>query len=146
MTAGRDSGIALLAGAGAGLVALGVGGRVAMAALVLAAGGRPDVTLGGSLEVLAVGTGYGAAGGLLALGLRRPLTAPRMLGRGGALGLGLLAIAWLTSRVGRSAASGLAATRPLAIALAVICFVGYGLLVEGFLHRWVDRGPRGRPR
>lgn len=74
-TAMRVIGFALLAGAVAGLGALGLGGRLAMAALVLAGGSRPEITLGGTLEVLVVGADYGAAGGLLALGMRRALGA-----------------------------------------------------------------------
>lgn len=110
-----------------------------MALLVGARGDRPSVTLGGSLEVVAVGAGYGLLGGLLAVGIdtvlrRRPTWLQHCL-----LALGLLAIAWFTSRAGRSAATGLGTQRWLAVGLAVTCFVGYGLLLRGLLRRW---GPR----
>jgi hypothetical protein len=134
----RIIGFALLFGAAAGLVALGLGGRLAMAALVLAGGGRPEITLGGTLEVLAVGTGYGAAGGLLALGMHRAFGTRVRPWHSGALGLSLLLLAWLTSRAGRGAAAGLTAPPLLGVALAVGCFVGYGFLVQVLLSRWLD--------
>lgn len=137
----RSIATALAAGALAGLLALGLGGRLAMAVLVVVRDARPAVSLGGSLEVFAVGTGYGAVGGLLALGVRRVL-GPRT-GRWHRIGLGLalLVAAWLTSSTGRGAAAGLEAQGTLAVALAValavLCFGGFGLLLHGLLARWL---------
>jgi hypothetical protein len=132
--------LALAAGALAGALVLGVGGRLLMAGLVLFAKGQPSVTPGGSLQVVSVGTGYGAAGGLLLLllrwvgaGWRRPA--------GALLGLLLLAVAWLTSPVGRGAAAG---RRPMVLGLAVPAFVIWGLLAAALLARWQSR--RGVPR
>ena len=114
-----------------------------MAALVVLRGDRPDVTLGGSLEVIAIGAGYGVAGGLLALGAGRVLRLRPTLARDCLLAMGLLGVAWLTSRVGRSAAAGLSHQRWAAVVLAVICFLGYGLLLHRLLGRRADRGGDG---
>ncbi|MGH7631981.1 MAG: hypothetical protein ACREOF_21815 [Gemmatimonadales bacterium] len=133
----RSIATALAAGALAGLLALGLGGRLAMAVLVVARDARPAVSLGGSLEVLAVGTGYGAVGGLVALGAGRVLGPRTGRWHGIGLGLALLVAAWLTSSTGRSAAAGLEAQGTLAVALAVLCFGGFGLLLHGLLARWL---------
>ncbi len=133
----RSIAIALATGGIAGLVVLGLGGRLAMAALVVARDARPAVTLGGSLEVLAVGTGYGAVGGLLALGARRMLGPRTGRWQGVGLGLALLVAAWMTSSAGRGAAAGLAAQRTLAVGLAVLCFGGFGLLLDALLASWL---------
>jgi hypothetical protein len=132
--------LALAAGALAGALVLGVGGRLLMAALVLLVGGQPSFTAGGSLTVVAVGTGYGAVGGLLVLLLLRRRPGGRLLA-GVLLGLLLLGVAWLTSPVGRRAAAGRLA---LILALAVPTFVVWGLLATVLLARWHAR--RGASR
>ena len=129
--------LTLLASGIAGLLMLGIGGRIAMAALVAARGGRPGVTLGGSLEVIAVGGSYGFLGGVLALAADwvfgvRPTRLNHCL-----LALALLAIGWLTSRAGRSAAAGLEAQSWLAVVLAVGCFLAYGLLLHKLSRCWL---------
>jgi hypothetical protein len=132
--------LALAAGALAGALVLGVGGRLLMAALVILAGGRPSFTAGGSLTVVAVGTGYGAVGGLLVLLLLRRRTGARPLA-GALLGLLLLGVAWVTSPIGRRAAAG---RLPLVLGLAVPAFVVWGLLATALLARWHPR--RGASR
>ena len=124
--------LAFAAGALAGALVLGMGGRLLMAALVLQAGGQPSFTAGGSLAVVAVGTGYGAVGGLLLLLFlrRRPGAGLRAEAL---LGLLLLGVAWVTSPVGRRAAAGRLA---LVLGLAVPAFVIWGLLATVLLARW----------
>ena len=91
---------AIVAGTVAGAVVLGVGGRLAMAALAIAGGDGPRFSWGGSLEVLLVGTFYGAIGGVLLAASQRIW--PRVgRWRGAGLGAALLGIAWATSTVGR---------------------------------------------
>ena len=50
---------------------LGAGGRLAMAALAIANRKRPEFSWGGSLDVVILGTFYGAVGGVLLALLRR---------------------------------------------------------------------------
>ena len=129
----------LVAGGTAGLIALGVGGRLAMAALMLARGERPDFTLGGTLNVVAVGGGWGLLGGALALGLDRVVQRGPGLLHHSLLALGLLVVSVLTTRAGRSALEDLGRLIWLAAALAVACFLGYGLLLHQLLrHRRPD--------
>lgn len=109
-----------------------------MAALVLLGGKRPSFSIGGSAEVVLLGTGYGAVGGLLLLPLRR------VLGRiglpaGALAGVLLFALAWVSSPVGRSAAAGLGENRPLALGLAALAFLLYGLATNRLLARWLLR-------
>jgi hypothetical protein len=128
----RTAPLALAAGALAGALVLGVGGRLLMAIVALLAGGQPSFSLGGSLEVLVVGTGYGVVGGLLL-----PLL-PRTAGAGrwpapALLGVLLFAVAWLTSSVGRGAATG---RLPLIVLLALPAFVLWGFLATALYARW----------
>jgi hypothetical protein len=128
----------LLGGGVAGLVALGIGGRLAMAALMLARGERPDFTIGGSFNVIAVGVCWGLAGGALGYGLQHVIR--RAAGRlhHSLVALGVLVVSVLSTRAGRSALTDLGELTWLAATLAVACFMAYGLL----LHRLVrQRSP-----
>lgn len=58
------------AGALLGLLVLGVIGRLGMHLVALATTGRGAFTLGGTMDVLLVGTGFGAVGGLLLFAAR----------------------------------------------------------------------------
>ena len=58
---------ALALGAGAGLLVLGVGGRVAMRLIALRDGTPPAATVGGTATVLALGVASGVAGAALLL-------------------------------------------------------------------------------
>ncbi len=98
-----------------------------MAVLALLRGARPHFSLGGSLEVVLVGLGYGVVGGLVLAALGDRFNARRAV-RGTVLGLLTLGLAWLTSRVGQPAATGLdAGDLGLALAGAAVLFVAYGL-------------------
>jgi len=57
----------LLAGTLLGLVILGAGGRLVMAAITANAGGTPSFTLGGTTTVVMLGAASGFAGAVLAL-------------------------------------------------------------------------------
>jgi hypothetical protein len=57
----------LVAGTLLGVLILGVGGRLAMAAIVATHGARPTFSLGGTLTVIGLGAVSGLAGGVLAL-------------------------------------------------------------------------------
>jgi hypothetical protein len=137
----REAFLTLAAGTIAGLLVLGIGGRLLMAALVLLMGGRPDFTAGGSLKVVLVGTGYGALGGLLLLPLRRVVGERRLLS-GPLLGLVLLGVGWLTSPVGRAAGSGPGSRVVIVLALAMLAFIAYGVATDALLGRWLPRQSR----
>ncbi len=133
----------MLAGGVTGLVVLGVGGRLAMAALPLATGSHPRFSWGGSIEVVLLGTIYGGfGGGALAL-LRRTRV---MAVPGAAAGFGLLmfGIAWATSTVGRATAPTAPVSVPVVLALGAVIFVVYGLLADALARRW-NRLPEGGP-
>lgn len=125
----------MAAGALAGALVLGLGGRLLMAIVVLLAGGQPGFSLGGSFEVLVVGTGYGAGGGLLLLLLLRT-GGTRRRSAAALLGVLLFAVAWLTSSVGRGAAAG---RLPLIVLLALPTFMLWGLLATSLHERWQSR-------
>lgn len=55
----------ILAGALLGFLVLGVGGRLGMHVVALIVTGQGAFTLGGTFSVLVVGTGFGAAAGLV---------------------------------------------------------------------------------
>jgi hypothetical protein len=57
----------LITGTLLGALILGVGGRLAMAAITASTGASPRFTLGGTLTVMALGAASGLAGGALAL-------------------------------------------------------------------------------
>ena len=129
----------LLGGGVAGLVALGVGGRLAMAALMLARGERPDFTVGGTINVIAVGGGWGLAGGALGYALDRVLRQKPGRLHHALAALGVLLISVLSTRAGRSALTDLGERTWLAAALAVACFIAYGLLLHHLVsHRRPD--------
>jgi len=137
----REGLLPLAAGTVAGLLVLGLGGRLLMAALVLLRGGRPGFTAGGSLRVVLVGTAYGALGGLLLLPLRRVVGGRRLLS-GPLLGLVLLVVGWLTSPVGRATASGPGRREVIVVALAVLAFIAYGVTTDVLLGHWLARQSR----
>jgi hypothetical protein len=117
-------------------VALGIGGRLAMAALMLARGERPDFTLGGTFNVIAVGGGWGLAGGALGYALERVLRQKPGRLHHSLMALGVLVISVLSTRAGRSALADLGELTWLAAALAVACFMAYGLLLHQLVSHW----------
>ncbi len=126
---------AVLAGTVAGGAVLGVGGRLAMAALPLLTGARPRFSWGGSFEVLLLGTGYGALGGIVLAALRWvPLPLATM--RGVALGLMLLAFAWASSPVGRATAPTAPVPISMILLISALLFLIYGIVTEALVRRW----------
>lgn len=67
--------LALVAGGTAGLIVLGLGGRYAMRLSAIASGRAPDWTFEGTLTVVLLGTGIGAAGALIRAAAARWLPA-----------------------------------------------------------------------
>lgn len=106
-----------LAGLVCGTLILGVGGRLLMRGIALASGGSGSFSLGGSLEVVAVGALYGTLGGLLLLAV------PRRLGRwrSPTHACSLLVIVALSSAAARGAAAGVSMPGRL---IAVLAFGG----------------------
>ncbi len=103
-----------LAGLACGTLILGVGGRVLMRGIALATGGSGGFSLGGSLEVVAVGALYGALGGLLLLGF--PLRLGRW--RPALHATILLVVVALSSAAARGAASGVRLPARVVVVLA----------------------------
>ncbi len=120
--------IALLAGAGGGLVFLGVGGRIAMRVIAILAAQAPGFSVGGTLDVVLLGGLWGAPGGPIALVLERFVTRPRLL-RGVVLGGIGFAASMLT--VGRELDGPVRGPGvwPIAVALCAALFLAYGIVV-----------------
>ncbi len=130
----KQLGLALLAGTVAGVLVLGVGGRLAMRALAWAAGQPPEFSVAGSLEVLTAGAWRGAVGGVLYFALARILRNPGV-GRGLALGIFLYGFTLATLR---SEIRGIASALDLvawSVLLFGAIFLLYGLSLELALGR-----------
>jgi len=124
-----------------GALVLGAGGRLSMAGLMLMRAQQPAFTLGGTMDVVAVGALYGLVGGVLLIPLRR-LVESRKLRRGVTLGLLLLIVGWLTSPTGREMSSVLGSLIPAAIGLASVTFVVYGVVLDALVDRVLARRDR----
>jgi len=132
--AARRLGLALLAGAVAGLVILGIGGRLAMWIIALAIGEPAGFTIGGTTTVLALGALFGTPGGPIALALGR-ITRSGLV-RGAALGgLGLvIALVSVAPRL-----EGPVTTPPmvlLVLGLFAAMFLAYGVVLAVAVERW----------
>lgn len=125
----------VLAGGVAGVAILGVGGRMAMATLPLLTGLRPRFSWGGSLEVVLLGSIYGAFGGVVLALLRRTrfVTLP---GAPLIFGLMMLGSAWASSSVGRATAATAPVAEPLVWLLAAMFFITYGFAASSLATRW----------
>lgn len=119
----------------AGIVVLGIGGRIVMRIIAWNAGLPPGFSLGGSLEVLVAGGWRGLVGGLAFAALRR--FGPRnACARGVLLGALLFAFSFATLSASlRSLASELDAVA-LALALFGGLFALYAAAVELAARRW----------
>ena len=137
MTRWREIVADLAIGGIAGVVVLGIGGRIAMRVIARAAGLTPGFSLGGSSEVLFAGAWRGVVGGLFFATLRRfgpENRFARVLLLGGLLFA--FSLATLPASL-RSLATELDVV-PLALALFGGLFGLYGATVE-----W-KRGPSAR--
>jgi hypothetical protein len=90
-------------GIAAGIIILGVGGRLLMRGVAVMAGVPPGFSMGGSLEVVISGALYGAIAGLTLLAFPIRLGVWRAIGHAAAVFL----IIAVTSDAARSAASGI---------------------------------------
>lgn len=123
-----------LAGALTGALVLGVGGRMVMRLAALIGGGAPGFSWGGSLEVVAAGALYGAAGGLVWVVLARRLRPPFT-------GLALGSVTFAGIGLVSSAAQGAAASMPRTPRLAVLALflalcLTWGVVTDRVARRW----------
>lgn len=126
-----------LAGAVTGALVLGLGGRVVMRLAALIAARTPGFSWGGTLEVIAAGAMFGAAGGLAWVVIARRLgqrATPVALGPVTFAGIGLVS----------DAAQGAAASIPMpgrlvALALFLALCVSWGVATDVVARRWAGR-------
>jgi hypothetical protein len=146
----RTAAIGALAGLTAGLIVGGVGGRLAMRAVVLATSRFPTESATGTVGILVVGAVLGATLGLLYVALRRWL--PRGWRAPGLIyGLILLAVPGVAFFVeGLFHADSELREGPVALGIGLfsLLIVGYGLALAG-LVAWLDHrlppASTGRP-
>lgn len=118
-----------LVGTAAGILVLGVGGRVAMRVIALGGGAEPVFSIGGSVEVLAAGAWRGAVGGLL-YWLVASLIRWTVPWRGLVTGALLFLVATLTLRPSLREQVAALDAAPLALGLFGSVFLLYGLAVD----------------
>jgi hypothetical protein len=126
---------ALLVGAAAGFVVLGIGGRIAMRAIAIASNAPPSFTLDGTFTVILLGLLTGVGGGLLYAVLHRLIPQRRML-RSALYGF---VIVLLTLR-------GLRPIQPFALEWFMPLTLSYGIVVDMLFTRWASRRSTGPPR
>jgi len=130
----RTSVSAVLAGAIAGVVVLGVIGRVVMAGVALVTGSPLNISMRGLLEVLFVGVLVGAIGGFLLLPVRSVVRGGQMA-RGAVLGALLFLGSFLFSLLWRMCLSSSQTVLPLTLVVVGVLFVIYGIAVEVLMTR-----------
>jgi hypothetical protein len=148
----RVLGFCLLAGVVAGLLAGGVGSRLAMRVVALVGSGHGgelteaqarvgEITVGGTIFLLITGIGAGLLGGLGYFVVRRWIPG-RGVWRGLLFGLFLLLVAG--SRILDRGNPDFArfVSPSLAIALFAVLFLVYGLLVVWLADRWTRAAPK----
>jgi hypothetical protein len=121
---------------------LGVGGRLAMRVIAVAAGSPGSFSLGGTVEVLVAAALYGAAGGLVLAAFSNRLG---LIARALATASALFAFAFLVSGAARSAAAAVPDRVRLALVLFAALFVLYGLLASVLALRFGVESPPSRP-
>lgn len=132
----RKIGIGLLSGLIGGLV-WGIGARIAMRIVVLAAHGRPEFSIGGTLGILMVGAVFGLPLGLIVAGTRRFLPDSRL--RSGLMyGLLMLLLPGWPIHSGFIMGESDLGVRVLAVAMFGALFVGFGMVVA-LAYTWLDR-------
>jgi hypothetical protein len=126
-----------VAGTLTGALILGVGGRVAMRVAALIGDRAPGFSWGGSLEVIAAGALYGAAGGLVWCAIRQRLgraASSLVLAAATFTGIGLV------SDAAQSAAASLPGCRRFAaLALFFVLCLGWGAATDAVARRWAER-------
>lgn len=131
MRARRPILAAVVTGAIAGAVVLGLAGRAAMAAIAVTIGSPANLSLLGVVEVVAVGAILGAAGGLLALLARKLLPGTRA-GRVVLVAAILFGFSLARGRVDWSAGEFLVPT----LAAAALIFLVYAAAEDLLLGRY----------
>lgn len=137
----RAVGGGALAGGVAGLLILGIGGRLVMSLIAWRAAIPVGYSVGGTLEVIITGVLFGLGGGLI----YGTLAAVWRLDRrsiGAVFGLLYFAgLALYPPPAARSAASGVPQQRPLVLFAFGALFVAYGVSVAAMMRR-ADRNVR----
>ena len=123
--------VGMLAGAVAGLVVLGAGGRLAMRAIAVANGAPPAFTPGGTATVVVLGAASGIGGGLLYAILYRLLPRSRLP----RAALFVAALVLLTLR-------GLRPIQPLALEWFMPLALAYGAIIDVGYTAWHRRWTR----
>lgn len=136
----RKIALGLCSGLPAGLV-WGLGLRVGMRLVALAAGREPKFTLGGTLLILLMGTLFGASFGVLFASVRHWLPGQR-LRRGFAFGAILAVLFWYPFF--RAAGEDLKeVVHPAIVVFASstlsLLWVGYGFVLEAVAEKWEGR-------
>lgn len=121
---------AIVAGAAAGAILLGGGGRLAMFLFAVATGRPPVFTLGGALNVVFAGAIVGVVGGLLLALIRRWLP-----GRPWVRGVSFGVLCYLV------AIPGFRPPTPLVFGLFAPLFVAYGMATV-WAHQRLSSAPR----
>jgi hypothetical protein len=129
---------AMLAGAVAGTVVLGVGGRLVMRLIaILFAPGPAGFSWGGTLEVVGAGALFGTAAALLWPPLAHRLPSPAV---GPTLGVATCAGVAVVSATARNAAGGAPlGARLVVIGLFLALCVAYGAAAHALASRWTAR-------
>ncbi len=131
----RQTPSALLAGAVAGALVLGLAGRFAMAGIALALGRATNLSLRGVVMVVIVGAVVGALGGVLVLVLGRVSHGSgitRGLAAGGIMFLGSVLVAGVTGEL----APGLPSIQIVTLAVVAATFLAYGICADALLSRF----------
>ncbi len=126
---------AVVAGAVAGTLVLGIGGRLVMRLIaVLFLPGDAGFSWAGTLEVLAAGGLFGAVAALLWAPLARRLPSPAV---GPALGMatcaGIVALSSTARNAGRMDTTG---AQIAVIALFLALCIAYGVVAHALARRW----------
>ena len=130
----REITIALISGAAAGAVVLGIVGRMATAGVAYITGNTTNLSLSGVLEILIVGTLAGTLGGLLLLIVKRRCGAGRF-GRGAITGISLFASSLLLSWAKEKIELSTNSTQLFSLIVVVIIFIAYGVCADALLAR-----------
>lgn len=125
----------ILAGLAAGIVVLGIGGRLLMRGIAVATGTGAGFSWGGTAEVVLFGAIAGAAGGLAyGLVLRRFMKRP--LWRAAALGLGTYLVLAVLPYDAKMAITAFPQSQwPLILLAFAALFLLFGLAVEKLAQR-----------
>jgi len=138
----REMPSALIAGAVAGALVLGIAGRGATAGVALVTGNALNLSLRGVLEVVIAGALVGAIGGVLLLVLKSVCSGAR-LARGAIVGVVLFACSVLVSWVSGKIALSVDSTQLLTLIVVAIMFIVYGVCADALLARFQRRRSQG---